>query len=100
MAQSGLANHAGECLLWGDEQTSEIVGATSAFDPTRKSGMHRNIQDNDGLQLVFGSPRQLQSQAGLEHGRSIPSADAARNLGIICPRNARVGPMGRKRAWR
>jgi hypothetical protein len=59
--------------------------------------MHRNNQDNDGLQLVFGPPRQLQSLAGLEHGRSIPSADTARNLGFICPRNARMGPMGRKR---
>jgi hypothetical protein len=37
LALSGLANHAGECLLLGDEQTSEIVGATSAFDPQQKS---------------------------------------------------------------
>ena len=54
--------------------------------------MHRNNQDNDGLQLVFGPPRQLQSLAGLEHGRSIPSANTAHNLGFICPRNT---PMGR-----
>jgi hypothetical protein len=32
--------------------------------------MHRNNPDNDGLQLVFGAPRQLQSLAGLEHGRT------------------------------
>jgi hypothetical protein len=37
-----------------------------AIDPTRKSGMHRNNQDNEGLQPVFGA------QAGLEcwQGRS------------------------------
>jgi hypothetical protein len=58
--------------------------------------MHRNNQDSDGL-LVFGPPRQLQSLAGLEHSRSIPSADTARNLGFICWRNARMGPMGRYR---
>src|SRR5208282_5414289 len=63
----------------------------------RKLGMHRNNQDDDVLQLVFGPPRQLQSLAGLEHGRSIPSADTAPNSGFICPRNARMGPMGRKR---
>jgi hypothetical protein len=53
--------------------------------------MHCNNQDNDGLQLVFGPPRQLQSLAGLEHGRIIPSSDTARNLGFICPRNAQMG---------
>jgi hypothetical protein len=52
--------------------------------------MHRNNQDSDGL-LVFGPPRQLQSLAGLEHSRSIPSADTARNLGFICRRNPRMG---------
>jgi hypothetical protein len=35
--------------------------------------------------LVFGAPCQLRSLAGLEHGRSIPSADTARNLGFIRP---------------
>jgi len=33
-------------------------------------------RDNDGLQLVFGAPGQLQSLAGLDHDRTIPSADA------------------------
>ena len=61
----------------------------------RKLGMHRNNQDNDGLQLVFG-PCRLQLLAGLEHGRSIPSPDTARNLGFIFPRNARMGPMERE----
>jgi hypothetical protein len=38
--------------------------------------MHRNNPDNDGLQLVFGAPRQLQSLAGLDHDRTIPLADS------------------------
>jgi hypothetical protein len=37
------------------------------------------------LQLVFSALRQLQSLAGLEHDRTIPSADAARNLDLIRP---------------
>ena len=40
--------------------------------------------------IVFGAPRQLQSLAGLEHGRTILLADTARNLGFICPRSART----------
>jgi hypothetical protein len=55
-----------------------------AFDPLRKSGVHRNNQDMV-LQLVFSALRQLQSLAGLEHDRTIPSADAARNLDLIRP---------------
>jgi len=42
--------------------------------------MHRNNQDNDGLQLVFGSPRQIQSLAGQEHGRTIPLPDLDRSI--------------------
>jgi len=62
--------------MLGVKQTSKIKAVTSACDPTRKSGMHRNNPDNDGLLLVFGAPRQLQSLAGLDHDRTIPSADA------------------------
>jgi hypothetical protein len=40
--------------------------------------------------IVFGVPRQLQSLAGLEHGRTILLADTARNIGFICPRSARI----------
>jgi hypothetical protein len=46
--------------------------------------MHRNNQDMMVYSLSL-APRQLQSLAGLEHGRSIPSADTARNLGFIRP---------------
>jgi len=38
--------------------------------------MHRNNPDNDGLQLVFGATRQLQSLAGPDRDRTIPLADA------------------------
>jgi len=57
--------------------------SSSQFDPLRKSGVHRNNQDMV-LQLV-SALRQLQSLAALEHGRAIPSADAARNLDFIRP---------------
>jgi hypothetical protein len=56
--------------------------------------MHRNNQDRDGLQLVLDPLRQLQSLAGLDYSRGIPSADTARNLGFICWRNHRIEPMG------
>jgi hypothetical protein len=39
--------------------------------------VHRNNPDNDGFQLVFGAPRQPQSLAGQERGRTIPLADIA-----------------------
>jgi hypothetical protein len=56
--------------------------------------MHRNNQDRDGLQLVLGppSPASIAGWAGPQS--SIPSADTARNLGFICWRNHRIGPMG------
>ena len=56
--------------------TGTVIDDSTLRYPTRKSGMHRNNPDNDGLQLVFGAPRQLQSLAGLDHDRTIPSADA------------------------
>jgi hypothetical protein len=58
------------------ERTCSARLLKAGFDPTRKSGMHRNNPDNDGLQLVFGAPRQLPSLAGQERSRTIPSADA------------------------
>jgi hypothetical protein len=44
--------------------------------------MHRNNPDNDGLQLVFGAPRQLPSLAGQERSRTIPLADVAHMAGV------------------
>ena len=62
--------------LSDEKRTFTTDAQTERIDPTRKSGMHRNNPDNDGLQLVFGAPGQLQSLAGLDHDRTIPSADA------------------------
>ena len=64
--------------------TTPATFASVANDPLRKSGVHRNNHDMV-LQLVFSALRQLQSLAGLEHDRTIPSADAARNLDLIRP---------------
>ncbi len=55
-----------------EKPTSRAYRECVEFDPTRKSGMHRNNQDNDGLQLVFGpSPASIAGGAGTRPEQSI-----------------------------
>jgi len=60
---------------FADSQIPLAPRAPSIHDPLRKWRVHRNNPDNDGFQLVFGAPRQPQSLAGQEHGRTIPLSD-------------------------
>ena len=77
-----------------DKPTWRLCAQSIEIDPTRKSGMHRNNQDSDDLQLVFGSPRQLQSPAGagtqLEHSIGGHGAQFRFYLPAECPDGADV----------
>jgi hypothetical protein len=58
------------CPSWRVRRS--LIDFFNSIDPTRKSGMHRNNQDNDGLQLVFGpSPASIAGGTGTRPEHSI-----------------------------
>jgi hypothetical protein len=84
MAHLGRAGRSRLCPLSEVLLPRRLLVSEAAYDPTRKSSMHRNNPENDDFQLVFSAPCQLPSLAGQEHGRTIPLCDISRIFDDLC----------------